>query len=91
MGLHDERERLWLVMSVHKRALGISEDLVKISDRNLVHYFRKEIKAGNLTNIPTGARKRLKKAGIVGILHYRGLSGSVCSLTPYGEALLEEG
>jgi len=74
----------------HQKALEISRDLTHASDRNLAHYYRKEIKAGDLTNIPKGARSRLKKAGIVGYPRYRGIKGAGLSLTPYGERLLEE-
>ncbi|MBA7671068.1 hypothetical protein ES703_79219 [subsurface metagenome] len=77
-------------MIPHRLALGISDDLVKTSDRNLVHFYRREITAGSLKSVPTGARKRLKKAGLVGVIHHKGLTGSKVSLTSYGEALMEE-
>ena len=77
-------------MSVHKRALRIHEDLVKISDRNLVYYYRKEIRACNLGLIPKGVRKRLIASGVVRHSHPSGHTGSSYVLTPRGEVLLEE-
>ena len=74
----------------HKRALDISPDLVHVSDRNLVYYFREEIRAGALSGIPTGARKRLVEMGLIMASRKRGQPGSGYMITPYGERLLRE-
>lgn len=74
----------------HRKALGISEDLVNISDRNLVHFFREELRGLAIEGIPGGPRKRFKEAGIITNSPRRGISGSAYALTPYGEALLKE-
>lgn len=91
------QDRTWMNLpqgksleDAHARALGISEDLVKISDRNLVYFFRAELRGQSMEGIPTGARKRLKMAGIITTTYTRGATGSGVDLTSYGKVLLKE-
>lgn len=60
-------------------------DLYRLSDLNLIRWFKTEIQSGDFARLTTNSRVNLKSYGIIRYSRQGGFK-----LTPYGEALLTE-